>query len=137
MQQLISTSSTQSEIRALQSFVVDIIFIVEFCMELRHPAIIFEDNKAVIFKDNGAVIALSREMTSPAKRCKHFLMAISWIREHVEAGLIQLQQIPDVDNRADILTKIITGMEFRRKAEDSLGSEIDTAMGVDKTVRDD
>ena len=50
---------------------------------------------AIIFKGNGAVIALSREMTSRAKRCKHFLLAISWIREQVAAGLIQLQQIPD------------------------------------------
>ena len=33
-QQLVSTSSTHSEIRALQSLVVDIIFIVELCKEL-------------------------------------------------------------------------------------------------------
>ena len=92
---------------------------------------------AIIFEDNGAVVALSREMTSRAKRCKHFLMAIRWIREQVEAGLILLQQIPDVENRADILTKIITGIEFRRKAEDLLGSKIDTAMEVDETVSDD
>ena len=127
-QQLISTSSTQSEFRALQSLVVDIIFIVELCKELR---------RSIFFEDNGAVVALSRETTSRAKRCKHFLMAISWIREQVEAGLILLQQIPDVENRAYILTKIITGMEFRSKAEDPLGSKIYTAMEVDETVRDD
>ena len=132
-QQLISTSSTQSEVRALQSLVVDIIFVVELCKELHRPIKL----PAIIFKDNGAVVALSREMTSRAKRCKHFLMAISWIREQVETGLILLQQIPDVENRADILTKIITGMEFRRKAEDLLGSKIDTAMEVDETVSDD
>ena len=63
-------------------------------------------------------------------------MAISWIREQ-EAGLILLQQIPDVENRADILTKIITGMEFRSKAEDPPGSKINTAVEVDEIVRDD
>ena len=47
-------------------------------------------------------------------------MAISWIREQVEAGLIRFQLIPDVENKADILTKIITGMEFRSKAETRL-----------------
>ena len=57
---------------------------------------------AIVFKDNGAVIALSSEMTSRAKKCEHFLMAISWIREQVEAGLNRLQQISDVENRADI-----------------------------------
>ena len=64
-------------------------------------------------------------------------MAISWIREQVDAILIQLQQIPDVENRADILTKIITDMDFRSKAQDLLGSKIDTAMEVNKTVKED
>ena len=127
-QQVIFTSSTQSEVRALQSLVVDIILIVELCKELRRPLKL----PAIVFEANGAVVALSREMTSRAKRCKHFLMAISWIREQ-EAGLILLQQIPDVENRADI----ITGMEFRSKAEDPLGSKINTAVEVDEIVRDD
>ena len=64
-------------------------------------------------------------------------MAISWIREQVDAILIQLQQIPDVENRADILTNIITDMDFRSKAQDLLGSKIDTAMEVNKTVKED
>ena len=119
-QQLISTSSTQSEVRALQTLVVDIIFIIELCKELRRPIKL----PVIIFEDNAAVIALSREMTSRAKRCKHFLMAINWIREQVEAGLIQLEQIPDALNRADVLTKIITGMQFRTKASDLLGADI-------------
>ena len=55
----------------------------------------------------------------------------------MEAGLIRLQQIPDVENRAYILTKIITGTDFRSKAEDRLGSTFDTAMEVDDTVKDD
>ena len=64
-------------------------------------------------------------------------MAISWIREQVEAALIWHQQIPVVENRSYILTKIITGMEFRSKAEDLLGSTFDTAMEVDETAKDD
>ena len=48
-QQLVSTSSTQSDVRALQSLVVDIIFIVELCKELgrsiKLPVIVFEDNE--------------------------------------------------------------------------------------------
>ena len=118
-QQLVSTSSTQSEIRALQSLVVDIIFIVELCKELGRDIKL----PAIVFEDNGAVIALSREMSSRAKRCKHFLMIINWIREHVEAGLIELRQIPDEANDADVLTKIITGRPFRTKARRLLGSE--------------
>ncbi len=123
-QQLVSTSSTQSEVRALQTLVVDIIFIVELCKELQRPIKL----PVIVFEDNGAVIALSREMTSRAKRCKHFLMAINWIREQVESGLIQLEQISDAENRSDVLTKIITGMQFRGKAAELLGSDEVTAV---------
>ena len=55
-QQLVSTSSTQSELRALQSLVVDIIFIVELRKELGREIKL----PAIVFEDNGAVIALSR-----------------------------------------------------------------------------
>ena len=82
--QLVYTSSTQSEIRALQSLVVEIIFINELCKELGRPILLFEED--------AAVIALSREMTSRAKRCKHYLMAISWIREQVDSGLIIIEK---------------------------------------------
>ena len=115
-----STSSTQSEIRALQSLVVDIIFIVELCKELARPIKL----PVIVFEDNGAVIALSREMTSRAKRWKHFLMIINWIREQVESGLISLEQIPDEENVADMLTKIITARPFRTKAARLLGDEV-------------
>ena len=110
-----STSSTQSEIRPLQFLVVDIIFVVELCKELARPIKV----PVIVFEDNGAVIALSREMTSRAKRCKHFLMVINWIREQVEAGLI-----PDEDNIVDMLTKIITARPFRTKAARLLGDEV-------------
>ena len=58
-QQLISTSPTQSEVRALQTLVADIIFAVKLCKELLRPISL----PAITFEDNGAVIALSREMT--------------------------------------------------------------------------
>ena len=51
-------------------------------------------------------------------------MIVNWIREHVEAGLIELRQIPDEANVADVLTKIITGKSFKTKAGRLLGSEL-------------
>ena len=122
-QQLVSTSSTQSEVRALQTAVVEILFIIELCKELCRPIKL----PVIVFEDNAAVIALSREMTSRAKRCKHFLMAISWIREQVEAKLIELQKVSDEENRADTLTKITTGVRQRSRAEELLGSKLTDA----------
>ena len=92
---------------------------MELCKELGRPIKL----PVIVFEDNSAVIALSREMTSRAKRCKHFLMVIAWIREQVEAGLIALQQIPEDKNDADMLTKIITATPFRSKAARLLGRE--------------
>ena len=40
---------------------------------------------------------------------------------NVEAGLIELRQIPDEENDADVLTKIVTGRPFRTKARRLLG----------------
>ena len=92
---------------------------MELCKELHREIKL----PAIVFEDNGAVIALSREMSSRAKRCKHFLMMVNWIRENVEAGLIELRQIPDEENDADVLTKIVTGRPFRTKARRLLGSD--------------
>ena len=92
---------------------------MELCKELGREIKL----PAIVFEDNGAVIALSREMSSRAKRCKHFLMMVNWIRENVEAGLIELRQIPDEANDADVLTKIVTERPFRTKARRLLGSD--------------
>ena len=50
-------------------------------------------------------------------------MMVNWIRENVEADLIELRQIPDEANDAYILTKIVTGRPFRTKARRLLGSD--------------
>ena len=52
-------------------------------------------------------------------------MAISWIH---------LQQIIDEDNRADLLTKIIIGMEFLEKAQDLLGSNNNSPKLLDNSL---
>ena len=47
-------------------------------------------------------------------------MAVDYIREQVEAGLIQMEQIPNALNKANVLTKIIKGMQYRTEL---LGAE--------------
>jgi len=48
-------------------------------------------------------------------------MLVDWIREQVIAGYIELTKVATEHNVADILTKIITGGEFKTKAELLLG----------------
>ena len=43
-------------------------------------------------------------------------MMIDWIREQVQAGLLEVTKVDTTENLADVLTKIITGGEFASKA---------------------
>jgi hypothetical protein len=74
-------------------------------------------------EDNQPVLDLTlADVTARVKRCKHFLMLISFIKEQVVSGLIHLKKVDTRDNVADILTKIVTGSEFTRKAALLLGN---------------
>jgi hypothetical protein len=44
-------------------------------------------------------------------------MLVSYVRELVSEGLIALEKVHTSENIADILTKVVTGQEFRTKSE--------------------
>jgi hypothetical protein len=112
-QTLVTTSSTHAEMRALYSLVVDLIYVVNLCRELGRPV----ELPCVVLEDNQPVIDLTSEVAGRAKRCKHFLMLVDFIKEQVEHGLIALEKVDTKLNVADLLTKIVTGAEFQLKAE--------------------
>jgi hypothetical protein len=111
-QTLVATSSTHAEMKALYSLTVDLIFVIHLCEELHRPLSL----PCVVLEDNQPVIDLLKETSARSKRCKHFLMMIDWIREQVQEGLLVLQKVDTVDNLADVLTKIVTGGDFVKKA---------------------
>ena len=53
-------------------------------------------------------------------------MAINWIREQVDSGLIKIEKIASIDNKSDLLTKILTGVQFKSSASDILGIETES-----------
>jgi hypothetical protein len=111
-QTLVATSSTHAEMKALYSLTVDLTFVVHLCEELHRPLSL----PCIVMQDNQPVIDLLKETSARSKRCKHFLMMINWIREQVQAGLFVLHKVDTTENLADVLTKIITGGEFKTKA---------------------
>jgi hypothetical protein len=111
-QTLVTTSSTHAEMRALYALVVDLTFVVFLCGELGRPVRL----PCVVLEDNQPVIDLTSELAGRAKRCKHFLMLVNYIKEQVEQGLLILEKVDTKLNVADLLTKIVTGAEFRTKA---------------------
>jgi hypothetical protein len=118
-QTLVATSSTHSEMRGLYTLVIDIVYLVHLCDELHRPLSL----PCIALVDNQPVIDLVSQPSGQTrvKRCKHFLMLVDWIREQVIAGYIELSKVATEHNVADILTKIITGGEFKTKAELLLG----------------
>jgi hypothetical protein len=118
-QTLVATSSTHSEMRGLYTLVIDIVYLVHLCDELHRPL----SMPCIALVDNQPVIDLVSQPSGQTrvKRCKHFLMLVDWIREQVIAGYIELKKVATEHNVADILTKIITGGEFKTKAALLLG----------------
>ncbi len=86
-QTLVSTSSTHAEMRALYTLVKDILFIIYIYM-LRGQHLTVATIPAVIMEDNSAVVTISNEESAYLKKCKHFIMAVNYVREQLELGLI-------------------------------------------------
>jgi hypothetical protein len=116
-QTLVATSSTHAEMRALYSLVVDVIFVIHLCEELGRPVKL----PAIILEDNQPVIDVTTDINGRIKKCKHFLMLIDYVKEQIVIGLIAIRKVGTNDNIADMLTKIITGSEYTKKAQLLLG----------------
>ena len=119
-QSLVSTSSTHAEARALYTLLQDIIYVISICQELRVELKL----PALVYEDNYPVVQLTNNLAPKAKKCKHFLMLLNFIKEQIEAGIIDVRHIDTDDNIADILTKILTGSPFRSKADKLLGHNL-------------
>jgi hypothetical protein len=116
-QPIVATSSTHAEIRALHSLCIDIIYVVQICEELHRPISL----PAIVMEDSQPTIDLVTDLSIRAKRSKHFLMLIAYVREKVSEGLIEIRKVATKVNLADVLTKIVTGAEFHTKADLLLG----------------
>jgi hypothetical protein len=103
--------------RALYSLVVDVIFVIHLCEELGRPVKL----PAIILEDNQPVIDVTTDINGRIKKCKHFLMLIDYVKEQIVIGLIAIRKVGTNDNIADMLTKIITGSEYTKKAQLLLG----------------
>jgi hypothetical protein len=117
-QHLVSTSSTHAEMRAIFTLVKDIMYLIILCEEIKVDLHL----PAVIMEDNSAVVTVTTDDSAFAKKCKHFLMLINYVREQVESGIILIKKINGKLNRADIHTKQLRSGEFETHAESVLGS---------------
>jgi len=117
-QHLVSTSSTHAEMRAIFTLVKDIMYLIILCEEIKVDLHL----PAVIMEDNSAVVTVTTDDSAFAKKCKHFLMLINYVREQVESGIILIKKINGKLNRADIHTKQLRSGDFETHAGSVLGS---------------
>ena len=75
-----------AEMRAIFTLVKDIIYILSICSELQLQLAL----PAIIMEDNSAVITVTTDESAYAKKCKHFLMLINYVREQVDLGIIKV-----------------------------------------------
>ena len=103
--------------RAVFTLVKDLMFLIYLCHELEVEL----ELPALIFEDNSAVVTVTTEENAYAKKCKHFLMVINYVREQINLGLIKIQKIEGDKNNADLLTKKLRDGTFLPKKNALLG----------------
>jgi hypothetical protein len=116
-QTAVATSSTHAEARAIFTLAKELNFIIALCQELRIPL----ELPAVIMEDNSAVVTMSNNDTGYAKKCKHFLMVINYVKEQIDLGQIEARKIYGKLNTADMHTKPLRTSSFSHMAHRILG----------------
>jgi hypothetical protein len=125
-QTAVATSSTHAEARAIFTLAKELNFLIALCQELRIPL----ELPAIVMEDNSAVVTLANTDTSYAKKCKHFLMVLNYIKEQITLGQIEARKIFGKLNNADLHTKPLRSASFQTMANKILGqpsSNIDTS----------
>jgi hypothetical protein len=111
-QHLTSTSSTESEYRALSSSVKDVLWLQQIlkCFDVvPRPFPVKSDN-------TGAIQASRNHTTTP--HTKHIELHVHFLRERVQRSEVDITHIPGTDNPADLLTKPLPRSmleEFRQR----------------------
>ena len=72
-------------------------------------------------EDNSAVVTMANNDSGYAKKCKHFLMVINYVKEQVALGQIEARKIFGKLNNADLHTKPLRSSSFPHMAHKILG----------------
>lgn len=107
-QDIISTSTTESEFYALSEAVKEVQWLrnilKDFNVEVKEPIIINSDNQSTI---------KMVENSKFSSRTKHIDVRLHFVRECVNVGKIILNYCPSEENVADLLTKPLAGVKMK------------------------
>jgi hypothetical protein len=121
-QQSVSLSSSEAEYYAMSEAVKDVKFVVHILEDLgikvEMPITIKVDNIGAIFM---------AENMSTNSRTKHIHTRYHFIREYVEVGGIKIVFVKTIDNKADPLTKNVSGDVYEKHVNDYVADRKDIA----------
>ena len=109
-QSIVSLSSTEAEYIALSTGAKEALWLRQFLNELGAGS----DSPTKVLVDNTSTINLAKNPIL-SKRSKHIDIRFHHTRELVEKGDIKLDYIPTQEQKADILTKAMTGAKFSKQ----------------------
>ena len=113
LQKMVTLSSCESEFVALCSAILEVRYLRQFLNELGHkqerPTLLWEDNKATIIVAEGE--------TSSAGRSKHIDVRFKHVAQSIREGVARVRYISTKWNYADLMTKPLGKIEFKRLRE--------------------
>ena len=112
-QRSVSTSTTESEYMALSEACKQGYWIRALLGELNRYQYLPKSRATPIFSDNQSCIALAKDPIAHS-RTKHIDVRYHYIRELVSFGKVAVDYIPTEDMKADILTKPLPFVAFKR-----------------------
>ena len=108
-QQMVATSTMQAKYQALSGAVKEALWIQSILEEMTFK----QERYTVIDQDNKSMIALANHPMNHA-RTKHINVAHHFIRENIEDKMIELRYCATEDMKADIMTKILPLVKFKK-----------------------
>ena len=106
LQKCVALSTTESEFIAITEACKELLWMKKFMQELG-----FIQERYVLFCDSQSAIHLGKNSTFHA-RSKHIDVRYHWIRDVLDAKLLELEKIHTDDNGADMLTKALPRGKF-------------------------
>jgi hypothetical protein len=118
-QSRVTTSSTQSELVAMEEAVKELEWFRLLMDELGFP----QTKPNVMFEDNKSTITLATEFSGNMKRTKHFISSIHYLLDNYLQKIITVCHIATEDQVADILTKPLCEDQFVKLRDLLMGVE--------------
>ena len=107
-QALVSHSSAESELYALDAAIMPLMAIVNLARELGQL-----HRPGTIYQDNQSTIILSERGYAASSKTKHIAIRFFYVKERIEADDIRIEKCHTSTMVADIFTKPLTGALYR------------------------